>query len=206
MQRQAALEGRPCAPPGPQGRRPPAPSHPLWPLPSPPAPPGSKCHTQASGTGCSASSIPALFSFRGCPPKYPALWRQRQPCRPPGNTLESLGPGRGASGAAKATAGWREGIPGMSRWGRARQPRTHQHGFVGWAEAGAAAPWQRSWSRRPARGSRRGQGAPLDLHGRGLVPSPFLPPRPQPSLARLPPPEAQRSGWEAKSGLAYLRS
>ena len=140
MQRQAALEGRPCAPPGPQGRRPPAPSRPLWPLPSPPAPPGSKCHTQASGTGCSASSIPALFSFRGCPPKYPALWRQRQPCRAPGNTLESLGPGRGASGAAKATAGWREGIPGMSRWGRARQPRTHQHGFVGWAEAGAAAP------------------------------------------------------------------
>lgn len=27
----------------------------------------------------------------------------------------------------------------MSRWGRARQPRTHQHGFAGWAEAGAAA-------------------------------------------------------------------
>ena len=28
----------------------------------------------------------------------------------------------------------------MSRWGRAGQPRTHQCGFAGWAEAGAAAP------------------------------------------------------------------
>lgn len=34
-------------------------------------PPDSKCHTQASGTACAASSIPALFSFRGRPPKYP---------------------------------------------------------------------------------------------------------------------------------------
>lgn len=131
--------------PGPRGCSPatarPAPSRPPWPLPSPPAPPGSKHHTQASGTGCSASSIPALFSFRGCPPKYSALWRQRQPHRPPGSTLESLGPTRvGASGAAKATAGWWEGVPGMSRWGRAGQPRTHQCGFAGWAEAGAAAP------------------------------------------------------------------
>lgn len=38
-----------------------------------------------------ASSIPALFSLRGRPPKYPARWRRRQPWGPPGNTLESLG-------------------------------------------------------------------------------------------------------------------
>ena len=68
-------------------------------------------------------------------------------------------------------------------------------------EAGAAAPWRRPWSLCPARGSRRGRGAPLDLHGGCLVPSPFLSPRPQPGLARLPPPEAQRSGWEAKLGV-----
>ena len=38
-----------------------------------------------------ASSIPALCSLRGRPPKYPARWRRRQPWGPPGNTLESLG-------------------------------------------------------------------------------------------------------------------
>lgn len=42
---------------------------------------------------------------------------------------------------------------------------------------------------------------PRDLqYGRGLVPSPFLPPRPQPSLPRLPP-KAQRSGWGSSWGL-----
>lgn len=107
---QAASEGRPCAPPG--AVRPPAPSRPLWPLLSPPAPPGSKGHTQASGTGCSASSIPALFSFRGCPPKYPALWRQRQPCRPPGNTLESLGPAGGPLGQPKPRLAGRRAFQG----------------------------------------------------------------------------------------------
>lgn len=44
-----------------------------------------------------ASSIPALFSFRGRPPKYPARWRRQQPRGPPGNALESLGLA-GASG------------------------------------------------------------------------------------------------------------
>ena len=67
----------------------------------------SKGRTQASGTRRrSASSIPALFSFRGRPPKYPARWRQQQPRRPPGNALESLGRA-GASRAAKPAAGGR---------------------------------------------------------------------------------------------------
>lgn len=62
--------------------------------------PGLRCRTQALGTRCSASSIPALFSFRGHPPKYPACWRQRPPQGPPGNALEILSLA-GVSGAAR---------------------------------------------------------------------------------------------------------
>ena len=111
LRRGTGLLGRPVPLPRAAG---PQPSHRRRPLPLPsgasslPSCSAALRHTQASGTGCSASSIPALFSFRGCPPKYPVLWRRRQPRRPPGNTLESLSrAGVGPLGQPTPAAGGR---------------------------------------------------------------------------------------------------
>lgn len=80
--------------------------------------PSFQRRTQPSGTPCSASSIPALFSLRGRPPKYPACWRRQQP-RAPGDALESLGL---AGSCRRPARGWR----GCSWDGGCGEPRRGQ--------------------------------------------------------------------------------